>query len=662
MKNNLTYKFQQKKKQLLLAFDILAKSNFLPVTLGNITVDSNEVDHYKTKLLSEKFYISVCGQINAGKSTLLNHLLFNDKQILPVAATPWTAKLTKISYGNEDYAKVNFYSKKEWEELKNMVIIDENDNKVNYFKKFLQEAVNLSANNGVYSKEYINDVAYSFIIEGFENLDDYISSAGLYTPFVSHIEIFIDNPIIRDVIIVDTPGINDPNEMRSRVTTEFISQSSAVLYLFYSAIPLGSADLDFIDKYLVGISASKIMFASAKCDLVKNAQFIADWIESNLKNNPELNERHFAASGKVFPFSTMAAIIQYKLDGQLPLSQDEEYIKNRILPDLLSNHGYINELIKGIEQNLMNEKGSMLIDDATEKIIAICTKKIKDVQSDISLKQQLIIDLSLSMEDIGLRISQMKEVARNIKALMLNFKDRKEDLINKINEDILILKNDIISEAFTEYTYWINKKNVKKAIILSPHELKYILYQSVTKKINIDTFDSYFNSLVALQNEMKDTLKYNLKELVISNNWIPIFKPMLPVVKIIDSVIHSLDSIATELERAQVKRFFFLPDNDATRANISAIAAESIRKVAEKFSEAILDRISTDYDKLFLLSFEELDSYLNKYLFSLKDLSENFSKKSVDAEDHQEVLTDLKTEEARLQKCYQLILNEINID
>ena len=43
--------------------------------------------------------IAIMGQVKAGKSSFLNALLFDGKPVLPTAATPKTANLTRISYG-----------------------------------------------------------------------------------------------------------------------------------------------------------------------------------------------------------------------------------------------------------------------------------------------------------------------------------------------------------------------------------------------------------------------------------------------------------------------------------------------------------------------------------------------------------------------------------
>ncbi len=44
--------------------------------------------------------IGIVGQMKAGKSTFLNHLLFGGQPLLPKAATPKTAALTRIRYGD----------------------------------------------------------------------------------------------------------------------------------------------------------------------------------------------------------------------------------------------------------------------------------------------------------------------------------------------------------------------------------------------------------------------------------------------------------------------------------------------------------------------------------------------------------------------------------
>ena len=59
---------------------------------------------------SRMLKIGIIGRVKAGKSSLLNALLFNGENILPKAATPMTAALTIMQYGDSVRAEVDFFS------------------------------------------------------------------------------------------------------------------------------------------------------------------------------------------------------------------------------------------------------------------------------------------------------------------------------------------------------------------------------------------------------------------------------------------------------------------------------------------------------------------------------------------------------------------------
>ncbi|GAA7201051.1 hypothetical protein HpBGD70_10940 [Helicobacter pylori] len=63
--------------------------------------------------------VGIIGRVKAGKSSLLNALIFEGKEVLPKAATPMTASLTVLKYANTLSAEVEFYSQKDILELKN---------------------------------------------------------------------------------------------------------------------------------------------------------------------------------------------------------------------------------------------------------------------------------------------------------------------------------------------------------------------------------------------------------------------------------------------------------------------------------------------------------------------------------------------------------------
>ncbi len=63
--------------------------------------------------------VGIIGRVKAGKSSLLNALIFEGVEVLPKAVTPMTASLTVLKYAKNLSAQVEFYSQKDILELKN---------------------------------------------------------------------------------------------------------------------------------------------------------------------------------------------------------------------------------------------------------------------------------------------------------------------------------------------------------------------------------------------------------------------------------------------------------------------------------------------------------------------------------------------------------------
>ncbi|GAA7683599.1 hypothetical protein BON254_06550 [Helicobacter pylori] len=80
--------------------------------------------------------VGIIGRVKAGKSSLLNALIFEGVEILPKAATPMTASLTILKYANTLSAEVEFYSPKDIAELEN-----EHERYVREFNRIVEEEV-----------------------------------------------------------------------------------------------------------------------------------------------------------------------------------------------------------------------------------------------------------------------------------------------------------------------------------------------------------------------------------------------------------------------------------------------------------------------------------------------------------------------------------------
>ena len=101
----------------------LENSNYVElldkIILGDIKNDfKNYLENYERLESVEKILtIGIVGQVKAGKSSFLNTLFFGSEDILPKAATPMTAALTKIRYSENISAKVHFFTLSDFETI-----------------------------------------------------------------------------------------------------------------------------------------------------------------------------------------------------------------------------------------------------------------------------------------------------------------------------------------------------------------------------------------------------------------------------------------------------------------------------------------------------------------------------------------------------------------
>ncbi len=92
-----------------------------PFISENAVIKTEELEKTLKGMQAENrgLKVGIIGRVKAGKSSLLNALIFEGKDVLPKAATPMTASLTVLKYAKNLSAQVEFYSQKDISELEN---------------------------------------------------------------------------------------------------------------------------------------------------------------------------------------------------------------------------------------------------------------------------------------------------------------------------------------------------------------------------------------------------------------------------------------------------------------------------------------------------------------------------------------------------------------
>ncbi|WP_165535394.1 dynamin family protein [Helicobacter pylori] len=275
--------------------------------------------------------VGIIGRVKAGKSSLLNALIFEGVEVLPKAATPMTASLTILKYAKTLSAEVEFYSPKDILELENEHeryvrefnrIVDEEVKKqkekqslsnrakegLNKFGKMF--SVNKSDKEApkerVLSDEEINKRAERIakselekdikLVSSYdqyekmkksglintENLDpriqanslqelnqkllQFVGADGKYMPCTKAVQISLNNPNLKDLEVIDTPGVNDPIASREERTKALLKDCDVVFIISPSNQFLTDSDMSLFDRVSNKEGLQEIYFVASQAD------------------------------------------------------------------------------------------------------------------------------------------------------------------------------------------------------------------------------------------------------------------------------------------------------------------------------------------------------------------------------------------------------------
>ena len=289
--------------------------------------------------------IGIIGRVKAGKSSLLNSIFFEGKSVLPKAATPMTASLTVMTYGDAFSATVEYFSGADIETIKkeHKDYIEERERKYEENKKTAEERakkrveapdmdkVKRSTDREMESSpKYASYLQYEEMKKSgvqpptgttqtldaksdsdlLEKLNEYVGSGGRMMPYTKSAEIRFPLDALRDICIVDTPGINDPVKSREARTEEYLKKCDVVFIVSPAGQFISSEDMALMDRlfakegvrelYLVASQADTQLYGSVKDISKQNLNKAVDQIRSDIseqalsnlaelkKNNPEV--------------------------------------------------------------------------------------------------------------------------------------------------------------------------------------------------------------------------------------------------------------------------------------------------------------------------------------------------------------------------------------
>ncbi|MDG5789328.1 dynamin family protein [Evansella sp. AB-P1] len=285
--------------------------------------------------------IGIVGQVNAGKSSFINTLVFQGKGVLPKAATPMTAALTVLTYSDELKAELEFYNKEEWQrieedgqhydeilvETKERLAREQRDRSGNggrfgrseVEKPITEEQVKRAAiipehvkaaktivqmvkKSGLKLENYLG--APPKVIKGITvdeligKLEKYVGAEGEFTPIVRNSTVYYNDPLLKDIEIIDTPGLNDPVLSRGRRTKDNLGICDVVFVLSYAGSFIDKVDVQLLAQYIPSNGINEIILIGTKLDAVLRQEFrkfpsIGELLDTQEDKLERLAERTF---------------------------------------------------------------------------------------------------------------------------------------------------------------------------------------------------------------------------------------------------------------------------------------------------------------------------------------------------------------------------------
>ncbi|WRF31601.1 dynamin-like GTPase family protein [Helicobacter pylori] len=304
-----------------------------PFMSENAVIKTEELEKTLKEMQAEDrdLKVGIIGRVKAGKSSLLNALIFEGVEVLPKAATPMTASLTILKYAQNLSAEVEFYSPKDIAELEN-----EHERYVREFNRIVEEEVKKQKEKQSFSnraKEGFKSLGNKFnrnknpeaapkervlsdeeIVKRAEriakdklkgdeklvsshdqcekmkksgslntkNLDSriqanslqelnqkllqFVGADGKYMPYTKAVQISLNNPNLKDLEVIDTPGVNDPIVSREERTKALLKDCDVVFIISPSNQFLTESDMSLFDRVSHKEGLQEIYFVASQAD------------------------------------------------------------------------------------------------------------------------------------------------------------------------------------------------------------------------------------------------------------------------------------------------------------------------------------------------------------------------------------------------------------
>ncbi len=537
----------------------------------------------KDSLKNDEFVLAVAGQMKAGKSTLLNAMIFGD-DILPADDTELTAKITFITYDDQPSFEATLYTQAEFNEVRNSLkgTTDELA-----FNILLNESLQNLQDRGYSTYE---ELLNKKIVRGndFKEIINFVGKNGIFTPFVNTLTLKTNSKWVKNIRVVDTPGMNSPNKLRDQVVKDWIFKADAVIYCSYAGRAMDATDLKFIDDYMIHIAPKHRIIALTKSDLINGEDKLISTMEGMINTDWNIEKNLIPNIESIFPVCQMAVLLDKMDKSNIPFSErmDEEYTHYDLKNIFENSNRQFSKLERAIEDRLIANKDQNVIEANEKYLSSIFDNKLLELKEEIDESEKKFELINANQVEL---LEKQSKIQNDIKFIS-------ED-IDLISKKIRILHNNNldsiqISHRFNDVSFKIEQKlkvidfkdlDSKASIVVNDYMSEYL----AELKDQVDNFSVDFSK--GIQKIFNQT---NLRFEYINIELLKV-KITIKCTSLIDLKIANLKS---EIRKAASGLRKLYSKNVTWIKRIFASDKTKVEKSLEKFIKETLEPIVTDLE------------------------------------------------------------------
>lgn len=555
-------------KQNLIAYTKFAQES-IEVADKNLGLGCDNIIEklkgYKEELEDEKFTVAVFGYFSTGKSTFLNTLMDTDK--LPMDEDRSTATFTRLrhisksdKFENGDmeviYKTKLDISNSYKEAINNLPLEEEQQQKYIDFEKLqtfqeeLQEELKTIRfrDFDVTQRDKIKNAknTISYILENpvEYGMSQKIAKEDIHTFLtddkkafvISEVVYYLDNELLKDIEIVDTPGYGSENTMDTQKTEEFVKEANVLILLTEAKDPMSKEDEHkFLETYEgiyrqedgsvntdnLFVIANKVDASSKSVQKIKDS--IVEKIEDNWEDALVIHPEHIFTMSSKYHYDKNTTQ-ESKIESENISEDDLENFKQSYSKFLTQNKD------KELVQNSFYRIDSLI--QELEDVFTSTTKEINKDIVDIQKKKEQFVKSEKEIQDSyhtythaisHVQVDLKRYLKQHLKGQKINDVDKITESYNKFLESKgkkpRGATKELTSQFFKEYITEVHKELSERNNTLF---VKLVDKQLISINRQIEKYSLELEAMYGISGlEKKITIKEKMVEKELDNAEFP---------------------------------------------------------------------------------------------------------------------------------------------